>query len=55
MTEKNKNNTTTTSTANLETVRRITYSSTPAYVTTPDGLLVRYADFIQNPQAYRGN
>ncbi len=52
MTEKN-----TTSNANttLETVRRITYSSTPAYVTTPDGLLVRYADFIRNPQAYRGN
>lgn len=52
MSEKN-----TTSTANttLETVKRITYSSTPVYVTTPDGLLVRYADFIQNPQAYRGN
>lgn len=48
-------NTTSTANSTLETVKRITYSSTPVYVTTPDGLLVRYADFIQNPQAYRGN
>lgn len=48
-------NTTSTTNTTLETVKRITYSSTPVYVTTPDGLLVRYADFIQNPQAYRGN
>lgn len=50
-----KNTTSTNTNTTLETVKRITYSSTPVYVTTPDGLLVRYADFIQNPQAYRGN
>lgn len=50
-----KNTTTSNANTTLDTVRRITYSSTPAYVATPDGLLVRYTDFIRNPQAYRGN